>query len=137
MRKILILLIGLMSITSLAYGGSSLEAFIHSEDGSLTLFETELYETGTIDRVEVNGVKGFVIFRIIDGEKKEPVLRIDDFSQARGRQLPPGQYCVIPELAPFVSERRVLRTETTMTKPVKAYLKIYILSQSEAQTEGL
>lgn len=128
--RALILLIGLIGMSSLAYGAWSLEGFVLTDD-SIVSFHVELEEAGVIDRVEADGVSGFTIFRVVD-EVKEPVLRISDLSKARGEQLSPGVYWVAPQLSRFVPEEKVLaEVGKVEDKEVKAYVRIIIVSMSE------
>ena len=135
-NRVLVLVVGLIWIASLAYGAWSLEGFVLTDD-SIVSYEAEIYEAGVIDRVEADGIRGFTIFRITR-EKKEPVLTISDFSEARGKQLSAGMYWVAPELSGGVPEAKVLAELGTIEdKQVKAFVRIYILSPSEAELEGL
>ena len=134
--RALILVIGLVGMSSLAYGSWSLQGFVLTDE-SVVSYEVELDEVGIINQIQADGVAGFTIFRMIE-EAKEPVLLISDFSEAKGEQLPAGTYWVSPQLAPFVPEDKVLSEIGLIEdKEVKAFLKISILSLAEAEVEGI
>jgi hypothetical protein len=53
----------------------------------------------------------FVIFKIDSQTRvKEPVLKITDFSEARGKELAPGEYQLVSQLAAGVPEDEVLES---------------------------
>ncbi|MCF7917380.1 MAG: hypothetical protein K9L61_06325 [Candidatus Omnitrophica bacterium] len=138
MRFVILLCFIFLPFSALA--AERLEGFVY-EDGTTGGHQVDLEETGYISRIEAEGVESFVIFKIDSQTRvKEPVLKITDFSEARGRELAPGEYQLVPELAGGVPEDEVLEPGLSGQEEsgaLKAKISLEILSADEAESEGL
>jgi hypothetical protein len=136
-----VVLLGFIFLSFSVLAGEKLEGFVY-EDGTTGGHQIDLEETGYISRIEADGVESFVIFKIDSQTRtKEPVLRITDFGAVRGKELAPGEYQLVPEMAAGVPEDKVLEHglsgEEEAAGGLKAMVSLEILFADEAESEGL